>query len=388
MTFVNDIAFWGILGLMVPVIIHLLSKKKKNTVLFGSLKFLQPSESQSVKSLRLTQKALLLLRMSMLAFVVFMIGKPVISSKSKSKTAYIDFELIDNPDFISLNDDFINNSDHQYYSASNDIKVKDVLNITSLWSLIHKANQHSDSVTVYSMNKLNEFQGSAIPLNNNVKWVSFPTRNPVVYKDTITKNGTSIPLEIKASDNHLKIKKGIPVDDMKEDDIISIKVIGSIAASVETQSIIRLIEGIKDELPLKVIVSNEDDADWMIAVDTTPHTVDYQNIIAYNPYSEDLNLKAIRENYFLLDGVINSENLIDSQFADQLTSLLLIKHTELENKYDILLPENIIPRTELSVLNANLNNTGNPQDYKFLWLIAILMCGIERYFSTFKISDN
>ena len=59
MSFLYPYALWGLLGLSLPIIIHILSGREQSIVQFGSIRFLKPSESDAARSLGMSQYCLL-----------------------------------------------------------------------------------------------------------------------------------------------------------------------------------------------------------------------------------------------------------------------------------------------------------------------------------------
>ena len=84
MFFLNPSFLWALLGLSVPVAIHLWSKKEGKTIKVGSLKFLQESDSQKSSSIKLNEFWLLLLRMLLITILVFILAAPRLHYKSEN----------------------------------------------------------------------------------------------------------------------------------------------------------------------------------------------------------------------------------------------------------------------------------------------------------------
>ncbi len=79
-SFLNPILLFGILGASIPVIIHLINKKKAISHKFAAIDFLfQTSKRISVK-FKLRQLILLILRASLIVFLAFALAKPFIKN--------------------------------------------------------------------------------------------------------------------------------------------------------------------------------------------------------------------------------------------------------------------------------------------------------------------
>jgi len=90
MSFINPIWLYGLLGLLVPIFIHLWSKKEGKTIKVGSIQFFPESETRQSSKLHLNEILLLLLRTFMLALLVMLIAQPIIiSAKKRDKTTVL-----------------------------------------------------------------------------------------------------------------------------------------------------------------------------------------------------------------------------------------------------------------------------------------------------------
>lgn len=72
----QPLMLWSLLGLLVPVLIHLWNRKKKKPLPIGSTQFLGHRESSKFKNIQLKDKSLLLLRMLCLVLLAFLLSDP------------------------------------------------------------------------------------------------------------------------------------------------------------------------------------------------------------------------------------------------------------------------------------------------------------------------
>ncbi|MEN2281174.1 BatA domain-containing protein [Algoriphagus sp. SE2] len=80
MEFLQPILLWGLLGLSIPIAIHLWNGKKGNKVSWAAMAWLSEQENQSSKSIRLDQLFVLILRMLMIILLVFLLSKLILNS--------------------------------------------------------------------------------------------------------------------------------------------------------------------------------------------------------------------------------------------------------------------------------------------------------------------
>ena len=79
-SFLNPILLFGILGAIIPIIIHLINKKKAVSHRFAAIDFiLQTNKRISVK-FKLRQLILLILRAFLLAFLAMALARPFVKN--------------------------------------------------------------------------------------------------------------------------------------------------------------------------------------------------------------------------------------------------------------------------------------------------------------------
>lgn len=99
MVFLHPEYLWGLLGLIVPVIIHLFDFRKNRKVYFSDIRFLKQVKHASKKPLRLKQWLILLSRIGAITFLVLVFAQPIVPSKRKimrssgDKLIYLDNSL-------------------------------------------------------------------------------------------------------------------------------------------------------------------------------------------------------------------------------------------------------------------------------------------------------
>lgn len=81
-SFINTAVWPFVFALALPVLIHLLTKKKLKVVLFSTLAFLKQMQRDQIRRLKLRQLVLLLLRMLIIALLVLAFARPTLRSNS------------------------------------------------------------------------------------------------------------------------------------------------------------------------------------------------------------------------------------------------------------------------------------------------------------------
>src|SRR4051794_32354271 len=82
LTFSNTALLIGLAGTVVPLILHLLSRTRYQTVDWGAMVFLQDIEGRQQYSARLNQVLLLAMRMAMVGLIAMALAQPVLQQWS------------------------------------------------------------------------------------------------------------------------------------------------------------------------------------------------------------------------------------------------------------------------------------------------------------------
>jgi hypothetical protein len=177
----------GLLALLIPLAIHLLSKARPQVIAFAHIAFIKVKTSPLLRQLRLTQLILLGLRMALLLLATLILAQLYWQSVNQQVNSHIlltedwlnhatsiekqilidqvkDSDLV----LISSNNRKINTAELAQWSTTP--QPTPALN---LWSKVadYTAQLSADSsTTVYTTNRLKYFIGSKVPLSARVQW--------------------------------------------------------------------------------------------------------------------------------------------------------------------------------------------------------------------------
>ena len=88
MSFLNAIMLAGIAAVSVPIIIHLLNRRKFKTITWAAMKFVKLSVDQNQRRMRIEDLILLLIRCALVALLALALARPA------SKDTVSDLSLI------------------------------------------------------------------------------------------------------------------------------------------------------------------------------------------------------------------------------------------------------------------------------------------------------
>ena len=84
MGFLVESLLWGTAAVAVPIIIHLLNRRKFKKVIWAAMKFVQLSIDQNQRRLRVEDLILLLLRCALLILLALALARPVLPESESS----------------------------------------------------------------------------------------------------------------------------------------------------------------------------------------------------------------------------------------------------------------------------------------------------------------
>jgi hypothetical protein len=180
MQFANPIWLWALSGLLIPIGIHLFSRKEGKVIPMGSLRYLRESPAARYKNIRLNERALLILRCLMVALLVFVLAgaKSPWPSPKQKKWLIIERE-IEVANGIKQLIDELQNRGFESRSMSWGFPLlsgRTTLDpIDNYWTAVRQLTTHPlDSIVVLSKNYQWKFRGERIPLPPNMKWLIYP----------------------------------------------------------------------------------------------------------------------------------------------------------------------------------------------------------------------
>ncbi len=184
-SFSNPVMLWSLLGLAIPLAIHLLSRKQGKVILIGSVRHLQESPSQQFKGIKLNEYWLLLLRALLIIILSFFLAGAQYAPESSNSKKWLIVEkaLIEKKvvqkllDSLSLDGYELRLLAQGFPLAeSNDTYIP-----SDYYTLLEELNSHAiHNAIIISHNHASLFMGDVVSLPKNIQWLSIPS-DPVQY---------------------------------------------------------------------------------------------------------------------------------------------------------------------------------------------------------------
>ena len=223
MSFANPIWLYGLLGLAIPIMIHLWSKKEGKTIKVGSIRFFPESETRQSRRLSPNELLLLLLRCLVLIFLVMLIAQPILIGKKKQEraTVLIDPLVIDDASVLAMIDS-ISQEDYnikllQAGLPDYDSDDEQVGKTMPYWNAIPAIEQlPSNEVLIFARNQASAFKGRLPFSSKQISWYHIPPRESgeKVIKATLNQGQVRVSIahfdEASTLVEHLVFKQGEP----------------------------------------------------------------------------------------------------------------------------------------------------------------------------------
>ena len=361
MDILNPSAFWGLIVLLVPTIVLLLSKKKQDLVNFPSLQFLTESESKSARSIFPTQWLLWLLRVVLISLLVLLLARPIFDSSSNDKKVYIEKEVFEDESFASV-------------LSSLDSEVE-VVEPESLWILAEKLSASADSSIVYTRNYAKDFIGKPVELGSHVSWLIVPNAASSEILDTAEINSEAFETEIVTGELGLKWTSNKLESTINfADNPTSIKIISSSKSEKSKEKLTSILNAYSKVLPLTIDFGKES-SEWLITIDTLLAKKG-QKLLEWDYLEGPLGLEEVGPDYNRMKGELSAENLEGSDFALQLAHLLVADKMGLDS-----LDRRINPAPIQKIAEARQASMDKSERKYYWWSLILVLVLMERWYS-------
>ncbi|OQY29460.1 MAG: hypothetical protein B6244_03540 [Candidatus Cloacimonetes bacterium 4572_55] len=141
LTFLNSAFLIGILGALLPLLIHLLNRRRIKVILFSTLKYLLPLQKKQMRRIRIREIILLIIRMLIIGFLALALARPAFKGSSGGSVSAHTATSV----FIVLDDSY----SMAYESAGGTIFHKAR---QKTFSLIEFLNESDDANLIFSSN--------------------------------------------------------------------------------------------------------------------------------------------------------------------------------------------------------------------------------------------
>ncbi|MEL7002063.1 MAG: BatA domain-containing protein [Bacteroidota bacterium] len=429
MTFANPIFLWSMLGVLVPIAIHLWSKQESQVVLIGSIQLLEEQESVKSHRLSLNETTLLLLRILLITLLSLIISGPqfrpatppekgnlailITPYLANNADQYIPIEAMNRASFIGVFEVGLPEWNHdQTYKPKK-------INYWELMSQVERLEE--DSVIIISKQLLKNLNGKRPSTSKHITWMQSDEQveNRGIIKAQRSGEGTDMWMAQSTADytkvqrqrisndnaNSIIMKEGDALDSIRyksqvdwvpvvEQDRYLVGIINTSEFEEELFYIKKGLETIRDHLninlEIRVLEPNTIvtlDTDLLVDLASSLNEIDQgRKILTYQPDEfQPLISQSEKPNRYYLTDRLNIENITSRNLVNNLLDVL--------NPYE----EN---RAQLNKIDKRTINTkelaprlveGNSaveqalvDGSNYFWMIFMVLLGTERILSLLR----
>lgn len=431
MSFVQPSYLWALLGLLVPIAIHLWSKKEAKTIKIGSVQLLSESKSRQSSSIQLNEWWLLLLRMAIISLITLVMAKPQWQSKvNNSKLTYIiEPEFVKNEKFMAGFTDL--QADQEIRLLQSGLPINDTeytnsddFNSADYWSLASEMDAlQTDSIIVFTNGYAKGLKGARPETNHDINWIVLDSAQTVekpliayqteknitlftannspvaskIAKENIelgdvyqlTSNGDSLQVlssnsNSNSNSNSTKIpliqQPAIEVSLVYADSLSADKTYIAAALAALSTYLNREIN-VESSLDNEVLENKESDLTIWLSTKPAPVSARKKLVFKNDSISNALIIKGEDENTFYITERITTENAVSERLTENLLSILDINKEvrELQAKVDIRSVTEADLETNFIENKASKTHKASWNLNPYLWVVLLVLLIVERF---------
>jgi hypothetical protein len=347
MQFLNPIWLWGLSGLLIPIGIHMLSRKEGKVIRVGSIRHLEETSTRQFRKIRLNEVVLLALRCLLIILIVLLLSGLSFNRYNTNNINYLLLEkgMENESDFKPLVDSLEEKGFEERWLAKGFPLLEDSIVAdanTNYWSLIESLKKEQvQQVVVLSYNYLDGFKGKRTELPANVHWIS---KQPTPFEFTLTSTRLSSDSVLLRKGNtsgegtrfaSYEVRGESLTEEEKEllqnQDTISITVYSNAKFEYDKEIMLAALNAVDETLPCVLSIKSSDADEWKdtkvdwivwLSEKTIPELAGARSI-QYSKNEFGGKLLTSSSNGWLLTKRLDQEIAINRNLALQLASILL-----------------------------------------------------------------
>ena len=359
MVFANPSYLWALLGLLVPLAIHLWSKKEAKTIKIGSIQLLDESNSRQSSSIQLNEWLLLLLRMLIIALIVLLMAGPQWRTKGNQKqiTYIVEASIANEASISSVLDSLQEDSPvfllkNGFPEWEDDADYQSDKEQPNYWQLVQKMDSlRSDSIVVFTKALVKGVKSMRPNTQKKIHWVVMEleetqdrpllafNRESGVELITTSSNGRTTKIYKKVLDEGFNISNDSLRLLSEEPQTVPLKTLDTLQINLyveegferEGKYIEASFSALSTFLKREIVIHKEDEptnnqADLNIWLHNEPKNDSEGKWLVYqeNPLAKQLIASGPRENLFYLTSRLNPKNTVDQHLPEQLLQILAL----------------------------------------------------------------
>lgn len=369
----------GILAALVPIVIHLWSKKTRKTIPFGTIRFLSEDDTQAIKSLIPTEWFLLILRVLILLVLVIIMSEPLWKRiGEEADLVLIDPDYQDHPALEAIVDSLSQETNVRWFTAGYPA-IGDSLNASKVthWELLAVLEQMPiNNITVISPRRLSNYFGDK-PQASNASWVSLPQDNQSFELGAVNSGRGGVKITGTSEEQVTYFSQHLVEESLTDSLLVTVKISSDESFSELSDFIKAAIEAINEDSPLQIKLVSADDADWLIWLKNGIVPERRKLIFSHSKPDQQIIREVSQEVYSI--AVFQLEAFLSYNFPLRLEQVLGAEKIDIRDYDWRVLPQTQLPKKTLNAGFVPLELASSL--IPWFWGLLLLMLLMERYLS-------
>ncbi len=424
MTFLNPIYLWSLLGVFIPIAIHLWSRRKVVTVKVGSIKLLHPSEPRQTSTVRLNELWLLLLRILIILLLGLLLSKPQLLAKAENSTLLyiIEPSLLASQKMEGLLEGLPSEAMRVLATGFPEVENYDVSidkDVPNYWQLAQGLKElPADSLVVFTNAFISGVLGKRPTTSTNINWIVLDSEDSSEVLIEAELKRDSLNLLNVSSDwertRFSKINLALDSEEIRWDPTksniltdkdtvpllpgktINILLVHTDSLQQEVKYINTVCRVVSRYLKQQIVVQTTSQADSTdlksydasIWLGTTPKENSKSTRLLFKPdaLATGLIQKGDFKNEFYLTRGLNSENIVSEHLAEELV-MILNGYKNLTSKVEVY-DKRVLDVNEIrpnTIEEKETENQAKLVDIRsWIWVFLALLISIERITAKFR----
>ncbi len=368
-------------GVALPILIHLWSRKTPKTLPFGSVRFLQESETRTLRSIQPSELLLLLLRVGIIICLVLIVSEPwsLSTQDTNQSIVLVDPVYADRKEIAVLRDTS-QASLHWLTSGlptiDTEISGRPPANVWELAS--HIAQLPFEEKVVLSPRLYARFKGPANALPEGLLWQSLPARENVEEVDQVLASGRTITIETMTSEPHSQFRHTLTGSDLGRS--LDVKVF--VASEAETEELAQLVRTTFVAISKNGLINIEAslslaDADWVFWLKRDP-APRRNHLVLINTYERGLS--RVAPYVYQLGAELTADDFLTYHIPLKIESMFTSGLIDTD-PYD----QRMVPIEQVAAFTSGKETAAAAFEKKswqsVLWLVLVGTLLIERWWS-------
>ncbi len=371
---------------------------------------MQESDSQKSSSIKLNEFWLLLLRMLLITILVFILAEPRLYYKSENSpiTYLVEKSLLSSSKVKSLTDSLNNTAEVRFLETDfpeyQPEIVKDTLSESpNYWKLAREMETlKTDSVVVFTNAFVSGIKGKRPEISKNIHWINL---NPGTAKTNLVgavKRGDEIERisVISAAEifKFQKEKQNLTTSEIKAEfrnipvvelDTLRVKIYSEEEFQAESKYIKASFLALEKYLehPIEILNfeeenfnSNSEEILIWLSEKPAPKTEGKVLVFRKDSLANSLIEQGNSKNEYYLTGDLNSENIVEEYFAEEILEILNLypEINEEAEKYDLRMMDLALLKPNFGETSESPKKKDGRDISKYLWILLIMLILSER----------